>query len=183
MMTSRSEYRISLRQDNTIFRLSEQAYQHGFLSEADRQLVLSKKREKEAFTEKWKKTSIPEAWLTKFNLSQKLLLSQFVKRPEIELSFLVEEGLVSPQEREAAGRAMVEFKYEGYLEKQKRDIEKLERWHNKLIPTEFNYAQVKGLKTESLEKFQKYRPKTLFEAQKIAGINPADMMVLVAFLE
>ena len=92
-------------------------------------------------------------------------------------------GLVAAEDREIATMAAVEIKYEGYLTKQRREIEKLQAYDTKVIPTNLDFDQIHGLRKESREKFKTYRPKTIYEAKKIAGINPADIMILIATYE
>ncbi len=78
---------------------------------------------------------------------------------------------------------MIEIKYEGYVKKQQDEIEKINRIETKPIPSTLDYTKILGLKKESREKFSKHNPKTIYEAKKIAGINPADIMVLSVYLE
>jgi len=77
---------------------------------------------------------------------------------------------------------MIDIKYEGYLKKQAKDIERMKALETKQIPTTLNYDRINGLKAESREKFNTYRPKNILEAQKIAGINPTDVSLIMAYL-
>ncbi|MGE4169475.1 MAG: tRNA uridine-5-carboxymethylaminomethyl(34) synthesis enzyme MnmG [Candidatus Margulisiibacteriota bacterium] len=183
MLTSRSEYRLSLRQDNATFRLSERAHDLGLLSSADIQLVRDEWAQVDGFLNTWKKTSIPVAWIDKYNLKQKILIHDFIKRPEITMDTLMAENLFTPQEKSVAEKALVEVKYAGYLVKQKQEIDKIQKLESKPIPEALDYDSIMGLKKESREKFKQFKPKTLFDAKKIAGINPADIMVLVSYLD
>ncbi len=183
MLTSRSEYRILLRQDNAIFRLSELAYDTGLLSHDDI-LSVREAADQVAFVRKfWAKTSTSEALKERFSLNQKIKLIDFMKRPEIGVQDLDSPALPEGIPKEALDRAHVMIKYEGYLSKQEEDIAKIQKFEQKEIPPTINYRLVMGLRNESREKLIQYAPRSIFEAKKIAGINPADLMVLIGYLE
>ena len=183
MLTSRSEYRLLLRQENAIFRLGEKAHAIGLLGDADIAYIRTLKQRMETMVESWKKARTSEAVMDAYQLRQKVPLIEIIRRPEVTIETLMQMGLVAAEDREIATMAAVEIKYEGYLTKQRREIEKLQAYETKLIPTNLDFDQIHGLRKESREKFKTYRPKTIYEAKKIAGINPADIMILIATYE
>ncbi len=183
MLTSRSEYRLVLRQDNAVFRLSQRAHALGLISDDEWTGIQSEKRHIEGLIVKWKKESTPEAAVSQFNLRQKTLLYEFIKRPEVDLSALMALGCIATEDLDYGQRALVQVKYEGYLLKQEAEIARIRHYDSKALPENLDYAQILGLKKESVEKFTRFSPKTIFEAKRISGINPADLMVLVTYLE
>lgn len=183
MLTSRSEYRLLLRQENAIFRLGEKAYGIGLLTDAEIGQIRSKKHQVETMLEAWRAARTSSEMMVTYGLRQKVPMTDLVRRPEISVDTLVHLGVVAPEDREIAYMAAVEVKYEGYLDKQRREIEKLQAYDSKSIPEGLDFDQIHGLRKESREKFKSYRPKTIYEAKKIAGINPADIMILIATYE
>lgn len=183
MLTSRSEYRLLLRQENAIFRLGEKAHAIGLLGEAEIAQIRTSKQRMETMIETWQKARTSEAVMATYQLRQKLPLIEVIRRPEVTIDTLVQMGLVAPEDRDIAYMAAVEIKYEGYLTKQRREVEKLQAYDNKEIPTDLDFDQIHGLRKESREKFKAYKPKTIYDAKKIAGINPADIMILIATYE
>ena len=182
MLTSRSEYRLILRQDNSVERLSKKAYDHGVLSAEDFQLAQDRLNRKKELTKKWSKTSCSMHQVEKFNLKHKIKLSSLAKRPNVELS-----DFVNPDDceltKEIAQQLLVEIKYEGYIKKQADVIKKIQSYHNRQIPDQLNYDLISGLKTESRNRLKENKPKTFYEASKLAGVNPADIAVLMVYLE
>lgn len=183
MLTSRSEYRLLLRQDNAIFRLSERAYEIGLLTNTEINTIRHHRSLVDGFKKEWRKTSSTPKMIESFSLKQKVPISTLAKRPEFTINTLLEEDIVSRETKEDAERALVEIKYQGYIEKQELDIEKIKKFENKEIPNWIDYSKLKGLKKESQEKFIANKPNTIFEAKRIAGINPADIMVLIGAIE
>ena len=110
-------------------------------------------------------------------------LSAVVKRPEVKCEDLEEFRVELDVEKEQLERALVEVKYEGYIKKQEEDILRIKKFETKKIPTTINFEQLKGMRNESIEKLKEYKPATIFDAKKIAGINPADLMILIAYIE
>ncbi len=183
MLTSRSEYRLLLRQDNAIFRLGHRAHAIGLISDQDMAFITGQRDQVDAYVALWKKTSTTPELIDQYKLKQKTSLYDLLKRPETSLDAILNITPLGKNERELAEKAWIEIKYEGYLIKQQSEIEKIERLDSKTIPTTVDFGAIKGLKKESVEKFNSYRPRTIYDAKKIAGINPADIMVLVMHME
>lgn len=183
MLTSRSEYRIVLRQDNALFRIAPKGREIGLLSESDYNEVTAFRNKVDGLLAEWKIRSTPHSLMEKFSLSQKTPLSTFLKRPDVQTNLLLNEGLLKNEDLEAAKVAVIEIKYEGYLIKQQKEIEKIMKFEHKPFPDSLDFDSIYGLKIESKEKFKRFKPNSIYEAKRIAGINPADIMVLIAFLQ
>ena len=183
MLTSRSEYRLLLRQDNAGFRLGERAFDIGLLTTDQVDYIRGQKNKVLYFIDHWKRESTSSSMIQSLALKQKVHLIDIVRRPEVTVDTIIKDGILAEEDRELALKAMIEIKYEGYLDKQKSDIAKVLQFENRVIPEYLDYTLIHGLKKESSEKFIRFRPKSIYEAKKIAGINPADFMILVAYLE
>lgn len=183
MMTSRSEYRLLLRQDNAPYRLSEKAYDIGLINEDLISTVRHNNDVMTGFLKSWKKTTTNDYFVNLCNLKHRVPLVNVLRRPEVTIEHLLESNVISEEEKQLAKQALVEVKYEGYLRQQRQSIEKVKSIEEKPIPRNIDYQKILGLKTESREKLIKFAPKTLYDAKKIGGINPADIMILVTYLE
>ena len=183
MLTSRSEYRLHLRQDNAPFRLSHKAHHIGLISDEEMKQINRDRDEISGFMRQWKKNSVNQHIIAGFTLKQKIPILHFLRRPDASVTDLISAGLLDPSKLRNAKRAAVEVKYAGYLVKQQKEIDRVNRLALKKLPATLNYDSLMGLKQESREKFKKYNPKNILEAQKIAGINPADIGILIANLE
>lgn len=183
MLTSRSEYRLLLRQDNPTQRLSEKAYQWGLLSENDIALIRDQHSKITTLHTTWSKARSTEVDQTHFNLKHKVPLIDIIKRPDFTTEYLLSQYPVDEIEKEYVEKAIIPIKYEGYIKKQESEIEKIKHVESKHIPHAIDYTKIQGLKKESMEKLIKYKPATIFDAKKIAGVNPADIMVLLSYIE
>lgn len=180
MLTSRSEYRLLFRQDNAIFRLSERAYNNGLISAEDITLIRKKKSLVTSLVKQWKKESLPKNIAEQHDITNGSNIYQFIKRPNITFSHIIDYHLAINHDKETINRVLTIAKYEGYITKQMKDIEKIKNHEKTPIPDHLDFDKIHGLKEESRLKLKQYRPKTLFDAKKIAGINPSDIMILIA---
>jgi tRNA uridine 5-carboxymethylaminomethyl modification enzyme len=178
MMTARSEYRLLLRQDNALFRLSEFAYSQGLLTDDDMVIIRRICSQRDDCVRYCKRQSIGPQLMAKYNV-EKMLYDTLMKRPEVAIDDIV-EALLHEFDRETIQRAMTEIRYEGYIVRQTKQIEKMEKMNAIALPETLDYRRIAGLRTESQDKLIRFRPKTLLEAKKIAGINPADLMIVMA---
>ena len=168
MMTSRSEYRLLHRQDNADIRLAYIGYDIGLVSPERYQAVLDKYAQVENEIERLKKGK----------------LYQLLKRPEVTYASLAPDD----PDRPALTRAVIEeveisIKYEGYIQRQLRDIEAFSRMEQKRIPTNIDYNAVPGLRTEARQKLTAIRPGSFGQASRISGVSPADLTALMIWVE
>ena len=182
MLSSRSEYRLLLRQDNAVFRLSEYGYQFGLISESEICQIRQSSCEIDKMISFFNKNVIDDVTLTRFKCSKKVMISQFLSRPEVTLEDLSDLALFSNYDPLLLAQALIQIKYKGYISKQAKEIEKLRRADSKLIPSSIDFDKVPGLRTESRDQFKEYRPHSFGEARRISGINPADLGVLMAYI-
>ncbi|NBV41855.1 tRNA uridine-5-carboxymethylaminomethyl(34) synthesis enzyme MnmG [bacterium] len=183
MLTSRSEHRLLLRQENATFRLSEYGYRIGLLSRDDINEIRTRREKIDGLIKSWKTDKTPKIISTRLGIPDKTPMINTIRRPEFDAKIWVEEGVVSETDFDDYSTATIEVKYAGYLDKQLREIEKITKQESRPIADDINYDQVLGLSRECREKLKQYRPKTIYEAKKIGGVNPADIIVLLVHLE
>lgn len=193
MLTSRAEYRLLLRQDNADLRLTELGYRIGLATEERYQRMVMKRHQVEEEVMRLESTSIkPSHEGAEMVLAEKgsallrhpLSLADLLRRPEInyaDIRAIFPEG---PQvNTEVAGQVEIKLKYDGYIERQKAQVEKFERMENRIIPAGINYEHLKGLSREAQQKLQKVQPRSIGQASRISGVSPADINVLLIYLE
>ena len=183
MLSSRSEYRLLLRQDNPWYRLSKKAYEYDLLTKEQYLTIEKQEKRIQQILISWNKTSCSKQQIRDFKLKQSCKLNQLVKRPDFTLHHLEKNQEFTPKEKEAQEAALVISKYKGYINKQEQDIIRIKKQEKKLIPENINYDLILGLKNESREKFKAQKPLTIYEAKRIAGINPADLMLVITYIE
>ena len=192
MMTSRSEYRLLLRQDNADRRLSRIGYEVGLLSEERYRAYLEKQKRIDAERARLEGTVIPpseknNALLVSLGsapLSTGIRLSELLRRPELDYASLApldpERPALDPAVTLTVG---IDIKYEGYLKREEAEVRRQARLEEMRLPQELDYRALRGLRLEAAEKLSAIRPLTLGQASRISGVNPADISVLLIYLK
>ncbi len=191
MMTSRSEYRLVLRQDNADERLTPIGYEIGLISEERYNKFLEKQELKKAELKRLKSTVIsPTEQVNKILVSREtseittgVRLIELMKRPQLGYDILEEIDTTRPQlDRNIFEQVEVEVKYEGYIQKQLKQVEQVRKLEDKKLPKDFDYKEIKGLRLEAQEKLNKIKPHNIGQASRISGVSPADISVLLIWL-
>ena len=191
IMTSRAEYRLMLRQDNADLRLTEKGWNIGLVKRDRYERFLEKKKMVEKETERLRKKIVKPEEINPILLqngsspvSNPASLIDILRRPEISYDCTEpadrERYKLSPHQKTMME---VQIKYEGYIEKQKRQIEKFRRLEDKKLPEDIDYSSIEGLRTEARQKLDKIRPVSLGQASRISGVSPADINVLLIYME
>lgn len=191
MMTSRAEYRLLLRQDNADERLTPIGYQVGLISRERYEHLLEKERQTEAEIQRISHTNIgtsPEV--------QKLLesckstplqsgttLEELLRRPEIHYDMLAPiDKERKPLSQEVTEQVEIQIKYDGYIRRQKKQVEQFKKLESRRIPEDMDYDAVPSLRIEAVQKLKEYRPLSIGQASRISGVSPADISVLLVYL-
>lgn len=192
MMTSRSEYRLVLRQDNADRRLTEIGYKAGLISQERYDAFLEKLRLIEAERERVAALSIPktaeiDAMLVSREtsaLEKGVKMIELLRRPQIDYAALAPFDKERPDlPFEIFEQVEIDIKYEGYIKRQEQQINELRRLEVKRLPESLDYSEITGLRLEAIEKLNKIRPETVGQASRISGVSPADISVLLIYLE
>lgn len=192
MMTSRAEYRLLLRQDNADLRLREKGYYAGLITDEQHMELIHKKKMIENEIQRLKNTFIGASALIQDFLERKgssslktgSSLAELICRPELNYEVLAE--IDSGREKlpdDVIEQVNIEIKYEGYISRQLRQVEQYKKLEKKLIPKDFDYDNVPSLRIEARQKLKKYNPVSIGHASRISGVSPADISVLLVYLE
>lgn len=191
MMTSRSEYRLILRQDNAADRLLPVGHRVGLVSEERFQKFLDEKKICEQELERIKSVTIHPSEKLNLLLREKgtseitagVRMIELLKRPQVDYTDLAEFDPGRPTMKYSlVNKLEIELKYSGYIKIQQEQIEKMRRLEEKKLPADLDYKMIKGLRLEAQEKLNKFRPLNVGQAGRISGVNPADVSVLLIWL-
>lgn len=192
MMTSRAEYRLLLRQDNADLRLTEIGHDVGLISEERYQKFLTKKANIEKEIQRLKNTIVkPTEEVNKLlidcgtsPLTTGTKMAELLKRTELDYEKLAsidpERPELTLQEKE---EVEIQVKYEGYIKMQEAQVEKFKKLETKLLPEDIDYQSINGLCLEARQKLDKFRPRSIGQASRISGVSPADISVLLIYLQ
>ncbi len=192
MMTSRAEYRLLLRQDNADLRLSEIGHNIGLVTDAQYEKVIKKKQAIEEEIKRLNQTTVGandavQALLARYGstpLKTGTTLAELIRRPELCYEMLAEID----KERKPVSSAVIEqvninIKYEGYIKRQLKQVEQFKKLEGKKLSPEFDYDKVDNLRKEARQKLMLYKPLSIGQASRISGVSPADISVLLIYLE
>ncbi len=191
MMTSRSEYRLLLRQDNADQRLTPIGYRVGLIDEERYSRFLEKQALIEGEIKRLEKTVVPPspennavlASLGSSEISTGAKLSELLRRPELSYKSLASLDTDRPELPSSVIRtAEIQVKYQGYIKRELSEVERQKKLEDKRLPSDIDYKKIVGLRLESAEKLDKIRPMNIGQASRISGVNPADISVLLIYL-
>lgn len=191
MMTSRAEYRLLLRQDNADLRLTAIGHEIGLISDERYQKLNDKKRQIDEEIKRLQTATIGttpqvQAFLEQHNstlLKSGMTLEELLKRPEICYNDLKEIDAKQPELPEAVTQQVeISIKYEGYIKRQLQQVEQFKKLEKKKLSLDFDYSQVPNLRKEAIQKLNEYQPASIGQASRISGVSPADISVLLVYL-
>jgi tRNA uridine 5-carboxymethylaminomethyl modification enzyme len=190
MMTSRSEYRLLLRQDNSDARLTPIGRKAGRVSDAQFKVFSNKQNMIEAEKERLENTYISKERATEFlakygkdAAKSGVSLADMIRRPDFDYETIAELDDSRPElPKSVILTASTDIKYAGYVKRQLNEVKKYEKIESKSLPSDINYREIKGLRIEAAQKLDKIRPMTIGQASRISGVNPADISVLLIYL-
>ena len=191
MMTSRSEYRLLLRQDNADQRLTEIGHRVGLIGDERYARFLDKKAAIEQEIKRVERTTVPpsvdnNAFLAENNstlISTGVKLAELLRRPELTYEALAAVDKERPTlPRSVTTTVAIQVKYEGYIKRELAEVERQRRLEEKKLPDDISYKDILGLRLEAAEKLEKIRPMNIGQASRISGVNPADISVLLIYL-
>ena len=192
MMTSRAEYRLLLRQDNADLRLIDIGHENGLISDERYERFLRKKEHIFNEIERLKKVTVKPTEkvneiLSKYgssNIKIGVKLADLLKRTEIKYEYLKEIDENMPKlSKEEENEVEIQVKYEGYIKLEEAQVEKFKKLENKKLPKDIDYSELSGLRIEARQKLNKIKPESVGQASRISGVSPADISVLLIYLE
>lgn len=192
MMTSRAEYRLLLRQDNADLRLRKIGYEAGLVSKEDYEKLLRKEELIKEEIKRLKNTKVGgsqkiQEFLTAHEsnpLKNAVSLADLMCRQELSYELLAEIDEKRPVlPKDVVEQVEIELKYEGYIERQSRQVEQYKKMEKKLLPVDIDYDDVPSLRIEARQKLKEFRPVSVGQASRISGVSPADISVLLVYLE
>lgn len=196
MFTSRAEYRILLRQDNADLRLTQKSYEIGLADNERYNAVKEKLRSVEKIKQVFKDFSVEPNILNDYlqsigssPITQKVKIETIIPRPGVDVNAILnlypslrEEIFSMPEGKEALEQVEIQLKYEGYLERERENADKMQRLENVILHDSIDYHSLQSLSMEARQKLSQIRPKTLGQASRISGVSPADISVLMVYL-
>lgn len=192
MMTSRSEYRLLLRQDNADLRLRKKGYEAGLIPEEDYKALLEKERQIAEETKRVERTNIGaskkvQSFLEAHNstiLKTGTTLGELIRRPELTYEMLSDIDDARPKLSESVQEQVnINIKYEGYIKRQLKQVNQFKKLESKKIPENIDYDDISGLRIEAKQKLKLYMPMSIGQASRISGVTPADISVLLIYME
>lgn len=190
MMTSRAEYRLMIRQDNADYRLTPLAEKYGTIDENRKQIFKKKYDDLEKELERIKIEKIAPQEINSYlqevgeeQIKEKTCVKEILKRPKVDYSILEKAGYTTDIDDNIKEKAEIEVKYEGYIVKNKKQIENFKKLEKKTLSTAIDYSKIDGLRLEAREKLSKIKPTSIGQASRISGVSPADISVLLIYLK
>ncbi len=192
MMTSRAEYRLLLRQDNADLRLRKIGHNIGLVSDGEYEHLLEKKAQIDEEIERLEKATIGgtpkvQELLNRYEstpLKSGATLAELIKRPELDYEKLAAVDEKRPDLAfDVQEQVNIEIKYEGYIKRQMQQVAQFKKLEGRKLPENFDYSQVNSLRKEAVQKLNKIQPSTIGQASRISGVSPADISVLMVYLE